>query len=290
MLALRARSLLVTVVLALPGFATAQVPVQGGTVTGYVWTANNSAIADAPLRLRDVVSGQVVQSTKATETGAFTFANVPPGQYVVELIFSNQPSVAMAVGHPFTLAAGETAATFVRISNALPILIQAASPMTFSAAAGWSQDMTQDNRRMSGGTIEAGFPIGSGGWIAVEGGFFQSTYPHPVYAPSHVRRVTFQVSGRVGNRNRHAVFGQATIGVWGQELDLEGLGGSRETAKFWSDDWTFTLGPGIGVDVPIGKRLSIVLLGEIQVVPQHPRDRWIHPKLSAGLTFRLPRD
>jgi hypothetical protein len=165
---------------------------------------------------------------------------------------------------------------------------QASSPLTLGAAVGWARDMTYDNKRMTGALIEAGVPIGRGTWIAVEGGFFQSAYPHPEFAPSHVRRLTLQISARMGSRDRHGVFGQASIGFWRQYLALEGLGGSRETGKFQSDDLVLTLGPAIGVDVPVGQRLSLVFLAELQVIPQHPRDRWVHPKISAGLTFRIP--
>lgn len=101
-----------------------------GRVIGYVYTANNSVVADAELQLRDTVSGGVAAVTRTSAAGEFTFA-ITPGAYVVELV--NSTGSAMALGHPFTVAAGETVATFVRISNMLPTFM---IPSQWELAAG----------------------------------------------------------------------------------------------------------------------------------------------------------
>lgn len=290
MLTLRVRSLLLTALLACPWAATAQVPMQGGTVTGYVWTAQNAPVADATVLLRNTVSGDVAAHVTTDPAGQFMFTAMPPGRYVVELVRNMNQAPAVAVGNPFTLAAGETVATFVRMGTSQPVLMQDRSPMTVSGHIAWSQDMTADNKRMTGGIVEVGFPMRPGTWITVEGGFFQSRYPHPVFEPSHVRRVTFQVSGRIGGKDRRGVFGQVSAGFWRQYLDLEGLGASRETGKFQSDDFVMTIGPAVGLDVPVTPRWSLAALGEFQVLPQHPRGRWVNTKVTTGLTYRWSRD
>lgn len=92
------------------------------SVVGYLWAANNSAIPDATVQLRNTVTGQVEFFTQSNALGGFTFNNVTGGSYVIEYATGNAGSV-LALGHPFTVAPGETVATFVRMSNALPALI-----------------------------------------------------------------------------------------------------------------------------------------------------------------------
>jgi len=92
------------------------------SVVGYLWTANNAAIPDATVQLRNTVTGQVEFFTQSNAVGEFTFNNVAGGSYVIEYA-TDQAGSVLALGHPFTVAPGETVATFVRMSNALPALI-----------------------------------------------------------------------------------------------------------------------------------------------------------------------
>lgn len=111
------------------------------SVVGYLWTANNAAIPDATVQLRNTVTGQVEFFTQSNAVGEFTFNNVAGGSYVIEYA-SEQAGSVLALGHPFTVAPGETVATFVRMSNALPALIPdltgnvAASAVQSAASAG----------------------------------------------------------------------------------------------------------------------------------------------------------
>lgn len=93
------------------------------SVVGYLWTANNSAIPDATVQLRNTVTGQVELFTQTNAMGEFTFNNVAGGSYVIEYASEQASTNLLALGHPFTVAPGETVATFVRLSNALPIII-----------------------------------------------------------------------------------------------------------------------------------------------------------------------
>jgi hypothetical protein len=92
------------------------------SVVGYLWTANNAAIPDATVQLRNTATGQVEMLTRTNSAGAFSFGNVDTGQYVIEYA-SDSASQLAALGSPFTVAPGETVATFVRLSNALPMVI-----------------------------------------------------------------------------------------------------------------------------------------------------------------------
>lgn len=111
------------------------------SVVGYLWTANNTAITDATVQLRNTVTGQIEFLSQTNAVGEFTFNNVAGGSYVIEYA-SEQAGSVLALGHPFTVAPGETVATFVRMSNALPVFIPdvagnvAASAVQSAASAG----------------------------------------------------------------------------------------------------------------------------------------------------------
>ena len=87
-------------------------------ILGAAWTADNAPIKRASLRLRNVVTGKVQATTIANDDGQFAFENVPGGSYVVELL--NDGGRVEVVGHVFTIASGETVATFVRAGTKVP--------------------------------------------------------------------------------------------------------------------------------------------------------------------------
>lgn len=111
------------------------------SVVGYLWTANNAAISDATVQLRNTVTGQIDLVTRTNSVGEFIFNNVDTGSYVIEYT-SDVAGRMMALGHPFTVAPGETIATFVRLSSALPAILPdvasnvAASALQTVASAG----------------------------------------------------------------------------------------------------------------------------------------------------------
>jgi hypothetical protein len=89
-------------------------------VLGTAWTSGDAPIKQANLRLRDVVSGKIQATTVANDAGHFAFENVPGGSYVVELL--NDSGHVAVVGQVFTIAPGETVATFVRTRTKVPWL------------------------------------------------------------------------------------------------------------------------------------------------------------------------
>lgn len=88
------------------------------TIQGGAWNANNTPIPGARLRLRSVVTGKVEATTEANAAGEFMFSDIAEGAYLVELV--SDAGKVLAVGQPFTIAPGETVATFVRLGPKVP--------------------------------------------------------------------------------------------------------------------------------------------------------------------------
>jgi len=88
------------------------------TILGSAWTADNAPIRQARIRLRNVITGRVEASAVANDLGQFEFLNVEGGSYLVELV--SESGRIQVVGHVFTIAPGETVATFVRLGAKVP--------------------------------------------------------------------------------------------------------------------------------------------------------------------------
>ena len=88
------------------------------SVVGAAWNADSTGIPGARLRLRNVATGKIVAATRADDSGQFRFQAVPDGSYVIELV--DEGGKVLALGHVFTVARGETVATFVRIGTRVP--------------------------------------------------------------------------------------------------------------------------------------------------------------------------
>ena len=106
------------------------------SILGAAWNADNSPIPNARLRLRNLRTGRSEATAVANEEGRFAFANIEDGWYVVELL--SEDGKVLALGHPFTIAPGETVATFVRLGTKGPwyaALFKSAGAAAISAAA-----------------------------------------------------------------------------------------------------------------------------------------------------------
>lgn len=88
------------------------------SILGAAWNVDNTPIKEAILRLRNVVTGKIEALATANEAGQFAFENVNGGSYVVELVSAS--GKIQTVGHVFTIAPGETVATFVRVGTKVP--------------------------------------------------------------------------------------------------------------------------------------------------------------------------
>ena len=106
---------------ALRGADVSRVEGSGAPITsirGAAWTIDNAPIVQARIRLRNVVTGKVAAVAVSNDAGQFTFDDVPGGSYLVELL--DDAGRIRAVGHVFTIAPGETVATFVRTGAKAP--------------------------------------------------------------------------------------------------------------------------------------------------------------------------
>jgi hypothetical protein len=90
----------------------------GASVRGVAWNSDNTPIPSAKVRLRNTQSGRIEANSVTAGDGQFAFDPVEGGSYVVELVGDN--GKVMAVGQSFHAEAGETVATFVRLSPRRP--------------------------------------------------------------------------------------------------------------------------------------------------------------------------
>ena len=88
------------------------------SIQGGAWSADNTPIPHANLRLRNVVTGKIEATAVADEHGQFVFNGIPEGTYLVELV--TPAGKVLTVGHTFVVAPGETVATFVRLGPKVP--------------------------------------------------------------------------------------------------------------------------------------------------------------------------
>lgn len=105
--------------------STALRPAVGGavgaratSVMGAAWKSDNSPIPAAKVRLRNVLTGRIEATTVANDLGQFSFNEIDGGSYVIELV--SDSGKILAIGHTFTVAPGETVATFVRLALKAP--------------------------------------------------------------------------------------------------------------------------------------------------------------------------
>jgi hypothetical protein len=77
-----------------------------------VFDRRDRPIGMATVRIRNAASGQIQAFTETSAIGQGTFQNIPPGRYVLELMKGKETVVA--VGQPFSIAEGDTIASFVK--------------------------------------------------------------------------------------------------------------------------------------------------------------------------------
>lgn len=92
------------------------------SVMGYLWAGEGTPITDATVQLRNIVTGQIEQVSTTLNNGAFAFNNVQGGTYAIEYV-SQAGGNLVAVGQAFSVAPGETVATFVRLGSRLALIV-----------------------------------------------------------------------------------------------------------------------------------------------------------------------
>jgi len=86
------------------------------TIQGNALTANNSALANAFVRLRNARIGQIVETQTTDKSGLFAFQSVDPGSYIVEIVDERQVSV-MAASQMLNAGPGETLSVLVKLPS-----------------------------------------------------------------------------------------------------------------------------------------------------------------------------
>lgn len=114
-LALALTFAMVTLGLPLASFAAA--PQTTGQVAGTAQTGAGTPIANGTVRLRNTGTGEVAGTSRTAANGAYSFGNVPAGNYVVELVDAN--GAVTATSMPVTLATGSMAVTGVALTTAV---------------------------------------------------------------------------------------------------------------------------------------------------------------------------
>jgi len=92
------------------------------SVMGYLWAGEGTPISNATVQLRNIVTGQIEQVSTTLQNGAFAFQNVSTGTYAIEYVTETAGRV-VAIGQAFSVAPGETVATFVRLGSKLAALV-----------------------------------------------------------------------------------------------------------------------------------------------------------------------
>ena len=107
------------------------------SIIGFAWSSADDPVADATLRLRNVLTGRIEATTSANQSGEFAFQNVDGGTYVIELVGAG--GALSALGSQFTISTGEMVVTFIRVTSRPPMLggffSNAASAAISSAAS-----------------------------------------------------------------------------------------------------------------------------------------------------------
>lgn len=108
------------------------------SVMGYLWAGEGTPMPNATVQLRNIATGQIEQVSTTLNNGAFAFNNVQGGTYAIEFV-SDSAGQLVAVGQAFSVAPGETVATFVRLGAKLvgivPDLASSAAQIAMSGAA-----------------------------------------------------------------------------------------------------------------------------------------------------------
>jgi branched-chain amino acid transport system permease protein len=79
-----------------------------GCVNGIAQDAAKSPLADHTVRIRNLANNEIVSTTQSATNGAFSFANMPPGNFVFEIVGPGIVGV-IATSTSLTVAAGSTA-------------------------------------------------------------------------------------------------------------------------------------------------------------------------------------
>lgn len=88
------------------------------TIQGEALDSVNGRMPDTVIRLRDARLGRIVEATKTDKAGGWTFENIDPGSYVVELMGSD--STVLAATSIISVNAGDAVMATVKLPFRVP--------------------------------------------------------------------------------------------------------------------------------------------------------------------------
>jgi len=103
------------------------------TIEGHATTASNLPLQDTLVRLRDARFGRIVETQKTDKQGAFTFRNVDPGTYVVEIVNPGNSTV-LASSQILYVSTGDSMSALVKLPYAAVLGSQSTASVVSSAA------------------------------------------------------------------------------------------------------------------------------------------------------------
>ena len=121
------------IALGLPAAPFAAAPQVTGTISGFAKEAGGQPAGNVMVRLRNVDNGQIAGIMRTEPTGAFTFATVSAGNYIVEII--DGADRVLAAGAPIALA---QKATMGGIIVTLPASAKAAAVVGAAGGSFWT--------------------------------------------------------------------------------------------------------------------------------------------------------
>jgi hypothetical protein len=102
-------------------------------IQGSALSATNTKLPNAPVQLRDAGKGGIVSEQHTDKSGQFTFHQVQPGMYVVEL--RGEFGAVLAASDLIAVGPGDTADTIVQLKERPPAAAALASHGTSSLLA-----------------------------------------------------------------------------------------------------------------------------------------------------------
>ena len=141
------RLLAVLLILALsspvsPFVAASVAQAEAASIAGAATSSSGETLINATVQLRDLATGTVTSTTTSSSTGAFSFAAVNPGNYVVEVlnaagqVVGTSASISVAAGAVVTGVTVTATAAAVAASAAVAGLGTIVAVTSAAAAAG----------------------------------------------------------------------------------------------------------------------------------------------------------
>jgi hypothetical protein len=109
------------------------------TINGHALNSTNGALGNTLVRLRDVKFGRSIGSQLTDKLGAYSFKGLDPGNYIVEIVSTDQTSLAAT--NLISANAGETLNSVVRLPLKSTMLANNVGGQATRAAGAGNKDV-----------------------------------------------------------------------------------------------------------------------------------------------------